>query len=257
MTEANWLPLLRRLTEACPTWLAWKNVDSALAGHGDIDSAIAEEEIPQAVELFTNWASNLECRHVFLCSHLGFKRLVFGVLPDGVLLELDLGLLMTFRGAIVWRAHELLPLSILDRRRFRRLRPGAEAALLLMFNGVQHGGRPDWKAIRAKEIPERLSADPQGYLLVARSLLGNRGFFLSRLARAVSHGRWDRPAALGLEAVSLMAAPGGRGIVRRLGIRARRGRVCALTSAALNGRHVRGDLEYWLKEAEIEHEVLG
>ena len=36
-----WLSLLRRLTAASATWLVWKNVESALTGQGDIDSAAA------------------------------------------------------------------------------------------------------------------------------------------------------------------------------------------------------------------------
>jgi len=36
-----WLDLLRRLTATSPTWLVWKNVESALDGEGDIDSAAA------------------------------------------------------------------------------------------------------------------------------------------------------------------------------------------------------------------------
>jgi hypothetical protein len=258
MTDAAalWLPLLRQLTDACPGWLVWKNADEALAGKGDIDSAATPAEVPQVSAVFASWAGSIGAEGVFVCRHIPGKHLLFAALdtPEPRLLELDVMMVQPFRAAPLVTADVLPPLSIIDPRGFRRLRPGAEALLLAVLNGIGTGGRPNSQAIQAKSLPSRLAGDPEGVEGLCARLPGRRARLVRRVAHAVALGGWDRRAAVGLEMLSIVAAtmrPAWSW--NRIKGRVKGGRVCTLTAAAMDGRTIRGDFQLFLERAQREH----
>jgi hypothetical protein len=250
-----WLPLLRRLTDECPSWLVWKNADAALAGKGDVDSAALPAELDLIEEIFRRWARDIGAVGWLRCSHLeGQDSFFTAVSADTELLQLDVMRVYPFRGSPIVRARTLLPLAVDDPRGFRRLRPGAEAALLLLLNGLRPWGRVDWTAIREKSLPGRLAGDLDGVKELCSRLGGGSGRLLLRLAEALVAGRWDRAAALQLEAVSLVRALGSpRYALGRARVRLRGGRDCSLTSAPLDGRMVRGHVGDFLRLVAADH----
>jgi hypothetical protein len=251
-----WLPLLRRLSEECASWLVWKNADAALAGKGDVDSAALPTELDRIEEIFRQWAWDIGAVGWLRCSHLQGVDLFYAVVSGerAELLELDVMTVQPFRGWPVLEASTFLPLAVDDPRAFRRLRPGAEAALLLLLNGLRPRGRMDRAAIREKSLPERLAGDLEGVRAICSRLPHLSGRLLLRLANAVVDGRWDRAAALGLEGLSLACALfSPRFALARARAWLRGGRVCTLTSAAHDGRRIAGDLGKFLACAGAEH----
>lgn len=257
--EELWLPLLQELTRSCPSWLVWKNADEALRGKGDIDSTARPEEVHVAASAFASWAGAVQAEATFLCRHVPGKTLMFAVLtePTARLLELDVMVAQAFRGATLVSADVLRPLAVLDPRGFRRLRPGAEALSLLLFNGIRSGGAADLSALVSKSIAERLRRDVGGVDALCRRLPPVRGSLARRLAGAVMEGRWDRGAALGFEGASLasaMLAPAvalGRARFRR-GLK--KGATCVLSSVAQAGRVIPpARLQAFLDQAAREH----
>jgi hypothetical protein len=251
-----WLPLLRRLSEECATWLVWKNADAALVGEGDVDAAALPAELNRIEEIFRQWARDIGAVGWLRCSHLQGKDLFYAVVSGEreELLELDVMTVQPFRGWPVLEASTLLPLTVDDPRGFRRLRPGAEAALVLLLNGLRPWGRMDRAAIREKSLPERLADDLDGVKELCSCLPGPGGRLLLRLADAVVAGWWDRAAALQLEAVSFAHALGSpRYALARARVRLRGGRVCSLTSASQDGRMVRGHAGDFLRLATADH----
>lgn len=111
----------------------------------------------------------------------------------------------TFRGSTLISAETLLPLSEIDARGFRRVRPGVEGVIKLCMNGVRKGGLPNWDALEVKRVAELLAADPDGVRLGAQ-LLGAARQALLAGAEAVVHGEWDRRAMATVEAWSLLRA---------------------------------------------------
>lgn len=258
MNRAFWLPLLRRLTDACPTWFALKNIDAALEGCGDVDSAVAPSELVSALELFAQHAQDRGLPLGLECRHLPGVVLAFAVDPPSDLVELDLMTRIGFRAGYLFRAEDLLQLTVLDPRGFRRLRAGAEAALLLLFNGLGSTGRRNTAQIQRKRVAEHLAADPAGVRLFASTTLPpGTSEILVALADRVTAGGWDRALACRLELGALGAAlrhPGWAAV--RWRVRRRGGKLCALTTAAISGRRITGDPEAWMRSASVGHEVL-
>jgi hypothetical protein len=251
-----WLPLLRRLSEECRGWLVLKNADAALAGEGDVDCMATCDQVYRIEEIFRQWARDIGSIGWLRCSHLEGVELFYAVVSGDreELLELDVRTVQPFRGWPIVNANTLLPVAVDDPRGFRRLRAGAEAALLLLLNGLRPWGRADWTAIREKSLPGRLAGDLDGAKELCSRLGGASGRLLLRLAEALVAGRWDRAAALQLEAVSFVHALGSpRYALGRARVRLRGGRVCSLTSASLDGRKVRGHAGDFLRLAAADH----
>ena len=108
------------------------------------------------------------------------------------LLQLDVYSRHLFRGAPVVSADELVPLAGLDEHGYRRLRPGAEA-LLLLLRRLPRGGRTPSPVARTP-ILELLATDPAGAAELA-ALLG----FPPRAVRTLQAGGWDRRSSLAFE----------------------------------------------------------
>ena len=121
-----------------------------------MDSVASEQDWPIVVREFRNWAREEAIGPVIQCRH--FSGLLILVACAGEkptrLLQLDVYSRHLFRGAPVVSADELVPLTALDEHGYRRLRPGAEA-LLLLLRRLPRGGRTPSAAARAPilELP--------------------------------------------------------------------------------------------------------
>lgn len=250
-----WLPLLRRLTERFPSWSVWKNVDSALHAHGDVDSLADPAAFPAIETEFRAWAASLGLSHVVVCRHIRQGPHLVAFRPGmRHLVQLDVKSRATFRGStlVSWRG--LLPLSELDARGFRRVRPGAEGVIKLLSNGVRPGGRRDADALRRKGVAELLAADPEGATALA-ARFGPAGPALRRAARAAARGEWDRPAVLAVEGWALArAAAEPRTLLSRLLFKYHgRARCPLIQTIRRDDRRIPEDLGGWLAEVRRTH----
>jgi hypothetical protein len=250
VTDTPWLPLLRRLTGETRTWSVWKNPASAFAGDGDVDAMAAEAEWPVVAREFRDWAREVGASPVIRCTHFpGLLVLVACSGQDPVrLLQLDVYSRHLFRGVAVAAPQELVPLTR-EESGYRRLRPGAEA-LLLLLRGMRRGGREVPPATR-KGILELMRSDPVG----AAGLAALLGFPAAALA-AFKSGGWDRRSCLAFElrvASSLLRRPADLRMSLALDYRRLRG--CSLVESLERGRRVDGDRSTWLSAIARTHLV--
>lgn len=250
-----WLPLLRRLTERFPSWAVWKNVDSALHAHGDVDSLADPACWPDVEAEFRAWAPSHGLDRVVVCRHIpqGPHLVAFGP-GTRYLVQLDVKDRATFRGSTLVDWSRLLPLARMDPRGFRRIRPGAEGIVKLLSNGVLPGGRRDAAALRKKRVAQLLNEDPEGVAAIAR-LFGPAAGALRRGAAAAARGGWDRRAMLEVEAWCLL-----RGIAEpgTLWSRARfkyhgRAHCPLIKTIRRDDRRIPDDVEAWMAEIRRTH----
>lgn len=251
MTTAPWLPLLRGLTSKTQTWAVWKSPESAFAGEGDVDSVAAESEWPILVQEFREWAREEGIGPVIQCRH--FSGLLILVACAGEtpmrLLQLDVYSRHLFRGAPLVTADELVPLTGLEAQGYRRLRPGAEA-LLLLLRRLPRGGRA-LAPVGRPPILELLRTDPGGAAELAE-LVG----FPPGALRTFEAGGWDRRSSLAFEvraASRLLLRPAE--LLTCVTLDYRRLRGCSLVESLEQGRRVDGDRSKWLSEIARTHRV--
>jgi len=251
-----WLDLLRRLTETSSTWLVWKNVESALEGEGDIDSAAAPSDWDALEEQFLLWARDLELLPVAMCRHIpGGRNLIAAPVGSATFLELSIKHDKAFRGSTLFVLDDLLAMSEMDERGFRKLRAGAEGLLKLVLNGSRWFGRPDLEGLTSKRVRELLASDPEG-VAVASRVFGRADAAARALADAVVEGGWDRRAMVTIEANAL--AKGLRSpsvMARRARFRLTAARGCPVVYAIGHGRVITEPREAWLAEVAETHEL--
>lgn len=251
-----WLPLLLRLTAASPTWLVWKNVESALEGEGDIDSAAAPGDWDALEAEFVAWAREFDLLPVVACNHIpGGRNLVATPSGSTTFLELSIKNDKAFRGSNLFVLDDLLAMSKMDERGFRTLRPGAEGLLKLVLNGSKWFGRPNREGLTSKRVRALLAEDPGGVAIAAR-LFGRAEGAARDLAGAVVAGAWNRRAMGTIEARALANA------LRRPPVAARRAwfrltmpRRCPVVYAIGHGRLVGNPRGAWLDEVAKTHVV--
>jgi hypothetical protein len=249
-----WLPLLRQLTEACPDWVVWKNVESALFGIGDIDAAAPSMNWEVIEQTFRRWAAEHDLEPVVVCHHIpGGLNLIS--IPQGLPTFLEMGVKdrRIFRGSTLFVAGDLRPLMQMDPRGFRRIRPGAEGLLKLLLNGTRRGGGPNWEGIREKHVLELMREDPEGMRMAAR-LLGPAERALVAGAERAMNGGWNRAAMFMVDGWALLRGLKSPGVlVRRFQFRLR-GKECPVVSAILTAhRRIPVDRESWLREVGLSH----
>ena len=250
-----WLRLLREVTAAFPRWAVWKNVASALEGHGDVDSFAPPADWPGIEEVWRAWLEAeglgppIVCRHVPQGPH-------FVALEPGSpwIVQFDVKEMGTFRGSKLIDVDDLARLSEIDARGFRRIRPGAEGVLKLLYNGMRTWGRRDDAGLASKRVAELLRADPEGARLAAR-LLGPAHGAVERAVERYLAGGWDRPALVAAEAWALLRSvtqprvAGSRIWFNQVGKK----RCPVLQSIRRHDRRIPGGREAWLAEVARTH----
>jgi hypothetical protein len=251
-----WLDLLRRLTETSSTWLVWKNVESALEGEGDIDSAAAPSDWDALEAQFLLWARDLELLPVAMCRHIpGGRNLIAAPIGSATFLELSIKHDKAFRGSTLFVLDDLLAMSEMDERGFRKLRAGAEGLLKLVLNGSKWFGRPDLEGLKSKRVRELLASDPEG-VAVASRVFGRADTAARDLADAVIDGAWDRRAMVTIEANALAKGLRSPGVMaRRARFRLTAARGCPVVYAIGHGRVITEPREAWLAEVAATHEL--
>lgn len=254
-----WLPLLRELTETYPGWAVWKNVGSAFAGTGDVDSFAPPSDWPAIQRTFLDWVDREErlgpaliCRHIPQGPH-------FITFEEGspYIVQLDVKERGTFRGSTLIDAWSLLPLTEIDDLGFRRVRPGLEGVIKLCMNGVRKGGRPNAEGLRIKRVRELLASDPEG-VAAAAELLGPARSPLLRGVEAVLADTWDRPAMATVEAWCALRGLAEPTVAASrwwfLNVTAKRCQVVDLIR--LHDRRIEGDLDEWLAGVAEGHTII-
>jgi hypothetical protein len=251
-----WLDLLRRLTATSPTWLVWKNVESALDGEGDIDSAASPADWDALEEQFVLWARELDLLPVALCRHIpGGRNLIAAPIGTATFLELSIKHDKAFRGSTLFVLDDLLAMSEMDERGFRKLRPGAEGLLKLVLNGSKWFGRPDQEGLTSKRVRELLASDREGVAIASR-VFGRADGAARDLAQAVVQGGWDRRAMLAIEANALTKGLRHPVVMaRRAWFRLTTQRRCPVVYAIGHGRVVTEPRDVWLADVARSHEL--
>ncbi len=257
--SSPWLPLLRRLSRVSDQWLVWKNVDSALSGIGDVDSAAPSAEWPSLEAEFLDWAVREKLGPAAVCRHIpGGLNLVAFPVGAPAFLEMSVKERRIFRGSTLFVIEDLEGLSEMDERGFRRLRPGAEGLFKLVLNGTKWGGRPNWEGIAEKNIDRLLAQDPEGVEMTAR-LFGPVKDAAIKGARAAADSRWERKEMALVDAWFIVKG------VRNPIILARRARFrfetkssCPIVKAILGTRRkIPADRAGWLAQVAETHEMHG
>ncbi len=252
---ALWLQLLRQLTDETTTWMVWKNADSALSGAGDVDAAASPREWAIVERDFRRWAFANDLGPITACPHIpGGLNLIAMPHDADAFLEMGVKERRSFRGSQMFAVDDLQPLTELDPRGFRRLRPGAEGLFKLFLNGMRPGGRCDDAGLRAKRVRELVRADRDG-ARAAALLFGPAAGAALDAADAAAGGQWDRGAALRVETWCLARGVADPGLLaRRLGFRAFARQRCPIVAALLGDRRrMPGDRARWLHEVGREH----
>ena len=251
-----WLSLLRRLTAASATWLVWKNVESALTGQGDIDSAAAPADWDVLEDQFVEWAREFDILPVALCRHIpGGRNLIAAPEGSATFLELSIKNDKAFRGSNLFVLDDLLEMSQMDERGFRTIRPGAEGLLKLVLNGSKWLGRPNREGLASKNVRELLAGDPDGVAMAAR-LFGRAEGSAQALADAVVAGGWNHMAMGAIETRALAnAVQRPRASARRAWFRLTMPRRCPVVYAIGHGRLVGSPRDAWLDDVARTHVV--
>ena len=250
------LDLGRRLTDECPDYVMWKNVDTAMAGAGDIDSILPEHHWPTAQDVFRAWALETGYTAVLECGHLPGSLLVVGASRSFSLLrELHLSRSVTFRGAEIIRAGDVSRLAYVDNYGLRRLRPGAEGFFVFLLNGAGYFGRKSARSPKTERAHWLMTRDPDGAKLAA-SLFGDAQRHALMAARAAATGEAPGQAFRRLEFYAVRRAlTHPLFLTRRASFRAVHNRRCVVAHALSNGRKVPAHWSFdaWVTAAQRSH----
>jgi hypothetical protein len=238
-----WLPLLQRLTVLSPTAVVWKNATSALQGHGDLDLIATPSDWGTIEGEFYRWAKVNGLHPVVVCRHMPGSMFLLAADPEGsALFELDVKSRGTFRGTTIFRCPDLQPLSEMDARGFRRLRPGAEGLLKFFLNGITEDGALDHARLDRERVVELVQADPAGARQAAQ-LFGSLRGRVGQLLECYLRGEWSRARMRVLQArlrSRLLLEPVS--VSRRLWRRIRHDKGCrGIKSLIKEGRLMPGD----------------
>jgi hypothetical protein len=237
----------------------WKNADKALAGIGDIDWVAPPVTWTSIVAQVRRWAAGAGLGPVIVCDHLPDGVFVIALNGPNEFFQLDVRSKASFRGSTVFRAEDLVTMARMDRRGFRRLRPGAEGLLKLVLKGVTWGGQPRLGKLQSEGVLELISQDVVGVREAAALFKPASGALVSA-AESFCNGKWDTPAMLAVELVcSLKALTQPRVAFRRARFRAYAMKRCPVIQASLNGlyRPPTNDYTAWLSRVSKSHSVLG
>jgi hypothetical protein len=252
-----WLPLLRKLTRSSDEWAVQGDVDEGFSRKGDIDLIAREDQWSEVEAQFTEWTSALSLGPVVVCRHRPGKLILVAVnLPERRFLELEVLGRKYFKGGELFAAEQLVPLTHMDPRGFRVVRPGARALTKLIPNGIGRLGDPKWPAAKRARVAANLRVDPTGYEMAADLLDWPTSPVLA-LARSVAAGGWDRGAALQLSSWGIAHSFRHPLLLIRRGARAaiRRPRCVLLKAVSNDHRTIPGDPDVWIQRVAKSHRI--
>lgn len=254
----RWISLLTRLTTEFPRWAVWKNAASALNGHGDIDSFAPPEDWPGIEDEWLNWLQTGAFTHAIVCRHVP-QGPHFVALENGSpwIWQLDVKVAGTFRGATLIDVDKLHRMVEFDEAGYRRVRPGAEGVLKLLYNGMQRFGACDEQGLETKQVVPLLASDPEGVQLAADLLCGPTAGSMMKAVDALLLGEWDQPSLRRVETwfrVKALAEP--RRAVSRVWFNTVSKKVCPILQIIRNNdRRIPDDSEAWLAAVAKNHVV--
>jgi len=191
---------LRELTRRHDRFVVWKHLDRSLHGYGDVDAVAPEPDVPAITQDAVSIAAvTLGATHAILCDHVPSVRLHFFVQPYCLpqLFELDIWM-QPSRASARWAdPRRMVPFSILGLHGIRHLRPGAEAIMLLVYQGLSWKGRDKLAGEELKTIEKSLLDDLEGAYEACRTLppWPARSALL-KLVGCLRQGAWSRKDAL-------------------------------------------------------------
>lgn len=256
---AAYLSLLQRMTEVSSTFCIWKNADRALNGQGDADSAAPEGEWDRLIPEFRNWASDHNLGPVAVCRHVPTVFFLIAVDPDRkTFFELDVLGRKYWRGWTLFRAEQLRPpLTQMDNRGFREVRPGVEGVIVFTQLGTGMAGRNNLGGDKTDQALELMREDPEGVRLAARALFGISAKPLLKGIDAALQGGWDRRAMLTAEALCATRAPlEPRLLWHRLLVRRRKDHCPVLHAVFFDDRKLPDDVDGWVARIATDHTVF-
>ena len=190
---------LRELCRRHPELLGWKNLDRALLGQGDIDAAAPRNRVAAiAADAVDLAPAILGATHVIRCEHVADKLLHFFVQPQLLpqLLEFDL-CTQPGRGLAPWASpSRLLALADMDDNGIRRIRPGAEAVVVLVYRGLSPRGSNGLTDDEMQFVTNRIAEDRTGAEQACRTLPPRPArSSLQRLVAGLAEGKWQQDLA--------------------------------------------------------------
>jgi hypothetical protein len=197
--DSTRVDFLHEMTSRHPSLLVWKHLERALQGQGDVDAAAPIDNIDAIrTDIDAVARDTLAATHVILCDHVADKSLQFFVQPDRLpqLFEFDV-CSQPSRGLAPWaNPHLLLTLATMSTEGIRRLRPGSEAVVSLVYGGLSPTGTSSMRDHEIELVKADLSHDIDGAERACRTLPPWRARQpLLELVTQVMHGRWDRRLA--------------------------------------------------------------
>lgn len=253
----RWLEFVVRMRETTPQAIVQGDIEARPGVVGDVDVAAPRSAWPRLEEDFIHWARGQGIGPVLVCDHVHDALLMVALAgPNEPFYELEVRSARYFRGAKLFDAHQLAGLAFEDPRGFRRLRPGVDAALKLVLNGVGNLGTMRIRKFQEKRLQERLAADPDG-VGAAASLFGWSSRAFVRGSNAAASGAWDRRSMLTIEAWAVSnAAVHPRRLVARWRFRAKE-TMCEVRKAITHGgRRVPGEPAQWIEVVRGDHRVI-
>ncbi len=263
LTEAGfaWAPVLRELSAGQPDWVVWKHAAHALAGSGDVDSALPRHRwLPARTQLIAALRRRTDVTHLVLCDHVPDAQLVLVISPSTwpQVQEIDFATALSFRG-VRWAPAETLASLAVPDAAIRTLRPGAEAFVLVVLNAIDAVGRLQLGRLKERDradVEQAVREDGGGVydgVSLLPSALRPAGRQLARLLLGGATGGWT---GLPLFAAG-MALLDHRAATAR--VRTRIAVPCPVLAFAISGRvaPAAADADRWAMHLTTSgHEVI-
>lgn len=262
MTDSRaerWIPLLTQLTADFPRWAVWKNAASALNGHGDIDSFAPPRDWPGIQDVWMDWIRSGDFTHAIVCRHVPQGPHLVGIERGSPWIwQLDVKVAGTFRGATLIDIPKLHDMVELDTLGYRRIRPGSEGVLKLLYNGMGRYGTRNDDGLATKQVVPLLASDPEGVQLAAELLCGPTAGSMMKAVEALLAGDWDQASLRRVETwfrIRALAEPGRA--ASRVWFNTVSKNICSvLEIIRKNDRRIPDDTEAWLAAVATNHVVL-